>query len=71
MKFGVFYEHQVPRPWDEDSERVVLERALEQCELCDRLGKNFLRRIGHISRSLHLMFQLTNFPKLYKCQHFQ
>ena len=37
MKFGVFYEHQVPRPWDEHDERRVFENALEQAELLDRL----------------------------------
>jgi alkanesulfonate monooxygenase SsuD/methylene tetrahydromethanopterin reductase-like flavin-dependent oxidoreductase (luciferase family) len=47
MKFGVFYEHQVPRPWDEDSERLVFERALEQCELCDRLGIDYFWEVEH------------------------
>ncbi len=47
MKFGVFYEHQVPRPWNEDSERIVLEQALEQCELCDRLGIDYFWEVEH------------------------
>jgi alkanesulfonate monooxygenase SsuD/methylene tetrahydromethanopterin reductase-like flavin-dependent oxidoreductase (luciferase family) len=47
MRFGVFYEHQVPRPWDQDSERVVLERALEQCELCDRIGIDYFWEVEH------------------------
>jgi alkanesulfonate monooxygenase SsuD/methylene tetrahydromethanopterin reductase-like flavin-dependent oxidoreductase (luciferase family) len=47
MKFGVFYEHQVPRPWDQDSERNVFERALEQCELCDRLGIDYFWEVEH------------------------
>src|SRR5687767_4849813 len=38
MKFGLFYEHQVPRPWDIEAERRVLLEALEQVELADKLG---------------------------------
>ena len=30
MKFGLFYEHQVPRPWNPESERRVLFEALER-----------------------------------------
>src|SRR3954447_20023101 len=38
MKFGLFYEHQMPRPWEERSERQVFDEAMEQAELADRLG---------------------------------
>ena len=38
MKFGLFYEHPLPRPWAEDSEYELIQNALEQCELADRLG---------------------------------
>ena len=34
MKFGIFYELSVPRPF-EDNERLVYERALEQVRLAD------------------------------------
>jgi alkanesulfonate monooxygenase SsuD/methylene tetrahydromethanopterin reductase-like flavin-dependent oxidoreductase (luciferase family) len=47
MKFGVFYEHQVPRPWSEESERVVFEQALEQAELCDRIGIDYFWQVEH------------------------
>ncbi len=47
MKFGVFYEHQVPRPWNDDSERITLEHALEQGELCDRLGIDYFWEVEH------------------------
>jgi alkanesulfonate monooxygenase SsuD/methylene tetrahydromethanopterin reductase-like flavin-dependent oxidoreductase (luciferase family) len=47
MKFGVFYEHQVPRPWDEDDERRVFDNALEQAELLDRLGFHSLWLVEH------------------------
>src|SRR5574341_2451281 len=37
MKFGIFFELSVPRPWDRESERTVYERALEQIRLADEL----------------------------------
>ena len=33
MKFGIFFEHQLPRPWGPDDERQLLHDALDQCEL--------------------------------------
>lgn len=47
MKFGVFYEHQVPRPWEEGSEELVLNQALEQAELADRLGIDYFWEVEH------------------------
>jgi len=47
VKFGLFYEHQVPRPWEPGSERRVLEEALEQIELADRLGIEHLWEVEH------------------------
>ena len=38
MKFGIFYEHQLPRPWDEGAELKLFQDALTQVELADRLG---------------------------------
>ena len=38
MKFGIFYEHQIPKPWTADSERRTFHESLEQIELADRLG---------------------------------
>src|SRR3990172_12889246 len=38
MKFGMFYEHQLPRPWGEGDELRLFQDALEQVELADRLG---------------------------------
>src|SRR5205085_4443999 len=29
MKFGIFYEHQLPRPWDADAEHRLLKDALD------------------------------------------
>jgi hypothetical protein len=36
MKFGIFYEHQLPRPWDEHSEYRLLQSSREEIELADR-----------------------------------
>ena len=47
MKFGIFYEHQLPRPWREDSERQLINDALEQIELADKLGIQYLWEVEH------------------------
>jgi alkanesulfonate monooxygenase SsuD/methylene tetrahydromethanopterin reductase-like flavin-dependent oxidoreductase (luciferase family) len=38
MRFGLLYEHQLPRPWAPGAELRLLHEALEQIELADRLG---------------------------------
>jgi len=38
MRFGVFFELQMPRPWAEDTEAKLYHEALETIELADRLG---------------------------------
>ncbi len=30
MKFGIFYEHQLPQPWDEGAELRLYQDALDQ-----------------------------------------
>jgi alkanesulfonate monooxygenase SsuD/methylene tetrahydromethanopterin reductase-like flavin-dependent oxidoreductase (luciferase family) len=47
MKFGIFYEHQLPRPWEAESEYRVLQQALEQIELADRLGIDYVWEVEH------------------------
>jgi alkanesulfonate monooxygenase SsuD/methylene tetrahydromethanopterin reductase-like flavin-dependent oxidoreductase (luciferase family) len=47
MKFGIFYEHQLPRPWSEDSERQLLQDALDQVELADKLGFDVVWEVEH------------------------
>jgi alkanesulfonate monooxygenase SsuD/methylene tetrahydromethanopterin reductase-like flavin-dependent oxidoreductase (luciferase family) len=47
VEFGVFYEHQLPRPWDPDAERRLVHDALEQCELADRLGFGYVWEVEH------------------------
>lgn len=38
MKFGIFIDLQLPRPWEEADESRIFHEALEQVELADRLG---------------------------------
>jgi alkanesulfonate monooxygenase SsuD/methylene tetrahydromethanopterin reductase-like flavin-dependent oxidoreductase (luciferase family) len=47
VQFGLFYEHQLPRPWSDDSEFELLQHALEQCELADRLGFQYVWEVEH------------------------
>jgi alkanesulfonate monooxygenase SsuD/methylene tetrahydromethanopterin reductase-like flavin-dependent oxidoreductase (luciferase family) len=47
MKFGIFYEHQIPRPWDADVEHRTYREALEQVELADRLGIDYAWEVEH------------------------
>ncbi len=47
MKFGIFYEHQLPRPWDADAEYRLLHHSLEQIELADRLGYDYAWEVEH------------------------
>ena len=38
MKFGIFYELQLPRPWEAGDELKLYQNALAQLETADRLG---------------------------------
>ena len=47
MKFGVFYEHQLPKPWAEGDEERLFHHALEQVVLADRLGYDHAWEVEH------------------------
>ncbi len=47
MKFGIFYEHQLPRPWGEGDELRMYQDALDQVELADRLGLDYAWEVEH------------------------
>jgi alkanesulfonate monooxygenase SsuD/methylene tetrahydromethanopterin reductase-like flavin-dependent oxidoreductase (luciferase family) len=47
MRFGIFYEHQLPRPWGPGSEHTLLSNALEQIELADRSGLDYVWEVEH------------------------
>ncbi len=47
MRFGLFYEHQLPRAPGERDEGRLLADALEQVELADRLGIDYVWEVEH------------------------
>jgi alkanesulfonate monooxygenase SsuD/methylene tetrahydromethanopterin reductase-like flavin-dependent oxidoreductase (luciferase family) len=47
VRFGIFYEHQLPKPWAEGAEHRLLKDALEQVELADRLGYDYVWEVEH------------------------
>jgi alkanesulfonate monooxygenase SsuD/methylene tetrahydromethanopterin reductase-like flavin-dependent oxidoreductase (luciferase family) len=47
MKFGIFYEHQLPRPWSDGDEHRLLKDSLTEIELADRLGYDFAWEVEH------------------------
>ncbi len=47
MRFGIFYEHQLPRPWTDGSEAQLLAQTLDQVELADRLGFDYVWEVEH------------------------
>lgn len=47
MKFGIFYEHQLPKPWHEGDELRLFQDALEQVELADRIGIDHAWEVEH------------------------
>ncbi|GAA4107520.1 LLM class flavin-dependent oxidoreductase [Streptomyces sp. NPDC048491] len=47
MRFGLIYHHQLPRPWQQDSEERMFNEALEQIELADRLGLDYAWATEH------------------------
>src|SRR6187401_3744742 len=47
MKFGIFYELQLPRPWDGDAEHDLIQNALGQIELADQLGFDHAWEVEH------------------------
>src|SRR5690348_1345426 len=47
MRFGIFYEHQNPRPWDEGAHEKLLHDALAQIEYADRIGIDYAWEVEH------------------------
>src|SRR3954464_10925204 len=47
MRFGIFYEHQLPRPWEEGAQEKLLMAALDQGELADRVGFDYVWEVEH------------------------
>lgn len=47
MRFGIFYEHQCPRPWDDGKEARIIRESLEQVQLADKLGFDTVWEVQH------------------------
>ncbi len=47
MRFGIFYEHQLPKPWGEGQEQQLFQDALDQVELADQLGIDHAWEVEH------------------------
>lgn len=47
MRFGVFYEHQLPKPWTADDEYRLLHEALDQVVLADEIGFHHAWEVEH------------------------
>lgn len=63
MRFGIFYELQLPKPWGPGDEQRLFNEAIEQIEVADRMGvdhawaaeHHFLDEYSHCSASDLLM----------------
>jgi alkanesulfonate monooxygenase SsuD/methylene tetrahydromethanopterin reductase-like flavin-dependent oxidoreductase (luciferase family) len=58
MKFGVFYELQLPRPWKPDSELNLYQNALTQIEVADRAGYDYAWEVEH-----HFLEEYSHSPQ--------
>ena len=47
MRFGMLYELQLPKPWDSQSEQRLVDDAIEQCVLGDKLGIDYAWSVEH------------------------
>jgi len=47
MRFGVFYEMQLPKPWDANAEQRMFNEALDQVALADELGIDYAWAVEH------------------------
>jgi alkanesulfonate monooxygenase SsuD/methylene tetrahydromethanopterin reductase-like flavin-dependent oxidoreductase (luciferase family) len=47
VKFGIFYEISVPRPWTPEREKEVYDNCLEQVVLADQLGFDTVWAVEH------------------------
>ena len=47
MKFGILAALQLPKPWARDSERKLWQEGLEQIEVADRIGIQYLWQVEH------------------------
>jgi alkanesulfonate monooxygenase SsuD/methylene tetrahydromethanopterin reductase-like flavin-dependent oxidoreductase (luciferase family) len=58
MKFGIFYELQLPKPWGPNDELNLYQNALDQVELADRLGYDYAWEVEH-----HFLDEYSHSPQ--------
>jgi alkanesulfonate monooxygenase SsuD/methylene tetrahydromethanopterin reductase-like flavin-dependent oxidoreductase (luciferase family) len=64
MRFGVFYELQLPRPWNKGDERNLFHQALHQVQLADRLGFDYAWEVDTTSSKNILIPRRPKFSSL-------
>jgi len=47
VRFGIFYELQLPKPWSQDDEQRLIAEALDQIALADRVGVDYAWAAEH------------------------
>jgi alkanesulfonate monooxygenase SsuD/methylene tetrahydromethanopterin reductase-like flavin-dependent oxidoreductase (luciferase family) len=47
VRFGIFYEHQMARPWEDGAEEKTYQDALDQVELADQIGIQHVWEVEH------------------------
>ncbi len=58
MKFGIFYELQLPKPWGPNDELNLYQNALDQVELADKLGYDYAWEVEH-----HFLDEYSHSPQ--------
>jgi alkanesulfonate monooxygenase SsuD/methylene tetrahydromethanopterin reductase-like flavin-dependent oxidoreductase (luciferase family) len=58
MKFGIFYELQLPKPWGPNDELNLYQNALNQVELADKLGYDYAWEVEH-----HFLDEYSHSPQ--------
>jgi len=77
MRSSLFYEHQLPRPWHEGSEKKLFDHALDQIQLADSLGfdgiwcaeHHFLEEYSHCSAPSVFLAAVTQRTKKMRIGH--
>jgi len=77
MKFGLFYQLQVPRPWDARSEYNVFRQAIDQVALAEQEGfeytwmaeHHFLEEVSHASAPDLLLAAMAEHTSIMRLGH--
>lgn len=47
MRFGILFQHQLPRAWEPEAEYRLLSEALDQADLADKSGFDYIWQVEH------------------------